>query len=872
MNNTKGNSYSSEDTDIRDIIDVESIDLYSDKEEVLRKWLKNYGLLSLEGNYKRNKECLTQVFNLLDIIAVIKVEEFIKSNNTQKIFEDNKTYIELLYKNKTRKIAISSSFHNRIYALECYGCKLPKDLNTVLRIVRNNTTHGSETVVKEYIDLSYDRTVGYMELMADAFIELGFMEPRYKKPDFNDLRVHISSTLQDGKYIIKNKIGEGGTSRVYLAEQKNLNRKLAIKELKPYAYTSELLQNEIDVMLSIRHAQIPHVYDAFYENGTYYIVMDYIDGTTLNKYCKESELSEKQKLSLSKNILDIISYLHSSYVDLVIVDLKPENIMVGRDNKPYLIDFGIAQGKDGKVIQGFSDEYSAPEITNGFGGSKLSDIYSVGKVIEYIYSDGGTADYINSEVRDVIDKCITNNPDKRYSTAEDVNNALDDCYNTNKKNKKAAEKSVKKSIDKPAKKTVKKSVKKSEEKPQKKLPAAPMETSADTSMGILPAASEDTSMYIPSAAPVDTSIYIPPAAPAVTPIDISSAVPELTPLDIPPAAPIVTTTNLSSENLYDNSGYNNYYKDNIKKKGKKVWIVSFLVVFLVFNLWLFIKIFGSRRDELSESDTITTQNAAVQTTEDNYTDNDIASAARDIYYLMKYYCQNNEKNSFDSLFIGEKELIDNRYNYINDTILTSGYNDIIAYKICKNGKYYYVGYFNYKDTKTLPDENPVCITFADIMTNEDGEWKIVLKSDSLDEIKEKILGLLYPDALNAIESGRNYYSPSIEKGDFSWSANDVVIPDRVCSDVFLVWQNEDGSVDIYLNVKNGTDEELNISGINITMTNTSGGIEETVIQHSFGGASVPANESKNLHGHIEPDEVLTGTEQWDDIQCSYNFE
>lgn len=799
LNNTKGSSYSSENMDIRDIIDGESIDLYSDKEEVLRKWLKNYGLLSLEGNYKRNKECLTQVFNLLDIISVIKVEELIKSNNTQKIFEDNKTYIEIFYNNKIRKIAISSSFHNRIYALECYGCNLPKDLNTVLRIVRNNTTHGSETVVKEYIDLSYDRTVGYMELMADAFIELGFMEPRYKRPDFNDLRVHISSTLQDGKYIIKNKIGEGGTSRVYLAEQKNLNRKLAIKELKPYAYTYELLQNEIDVMLSIRHAQIPHVYDAFYENGTYYIVMDYIDGTTLNKYCKESELSEKQKLSLSKNILDIISYLHSSYVDLVLVDLKPENIMVGRDNKPYLIDFGIAQGKDGKVIQGFSDEYSAPEITNGSGGSKLSDIYSVGKVIEYIYSDGGTADYINPEVRNVIDKCIINNPDKRYDTAEDVNNALDDCYNTNKKNKKSVEKSANKSIEKTEKKSIKKSEKKQEEKSVKK--------------------------------------------------------------------PVKKTVEFSDKDLYDNS-----YKNNIKKKGKKAWVVVFLAVFLLFNVWLFIKIINDKKNTLSDSDDLTAQNTTSQDTEESYNDNDIASGARDFYYLMKYYCQNDEKNSFDSLFIGEKELIDNRYNYIKDPVITSGYNNIIAYKISKNGKYYYVGYYIYKETKTLPDENPNCITFTDILINEDDKWKSVLKNDSLDEIKEKILGLLYPDALNAIEAGRNYYSQAIEKGDFSWCADNVVIPDRVCSDVFLIWQNEDGSVDIYINVKNGTNEELNINGINITMTNTSGGIEETVIQHSFGGASVPANESKNLHGHIEPDEVLTGTEQWDSIQCSYNFE
>ena len=789
MNNTKGNFYSSENTDIRDIIDFESIDLYSDKEEVLRKWLKNYGLLSVEGDYKRNKECLTQVFNLLDIISVIKVEELIKINNTPKIYEDNKTYIELFYNNKTRKIAISSSFHNRIYALECYGCKLPKDLNSVLRIVRNNTTHGSETVVKEYIDLSYDRTVGYMELM----------EPQYKYPDFNDLRVHISSTLQDGNYIIKNKIGEGGTSRVYLSEQKKLNRKLAIKELKPYAYTAELLQNEIDVMLSIHHAQIPHVYDAFYENKTYYIVMDYIDGITLNKYCKETELSERQKLVLSKNILDIISYLHSEQIDLILVDLKPENIIVGRDGKPYLIDFGIAQGRDGKVINGFSDEYSAPEIAKGFRGTKLSDIYSVGKVIEFIYSDGGTADYINSDVREVIDKCIADNPDKRYSSVEDVSIALDECYNSNKKSKKKANNSAKKSSEKPVQNV----------QPPANMPIQPVQP------------------------PVN--IPVQPAQPPVS-----------TPAPKPANKPV---------------------KKNNKKNGKKALLTVFLTVFIAaffaFDVWLIFKIINDRRgDKLSENNTEISDNEVTdieatdsetsQTTVETYTDENIADYIKELCIEMESYCQNDDRDSFDSLFViesGDSELINERYNYIKDVILPSGYNNITAYKICKNGKYYYVGYYIYKDADTASEAD--YITQADIFTDVDGELKIVVKDDSLSEITEKILSLLYPEAQAAINAGRNYYSQTIENGDFSWCSDNVVIQGTVCSDVFLIWQNEDGSVDIYLNVKNGTDEELNISGIDITLTNTSNGTEETVIQHSFGGASISANESKNLHGHIE---------------------
>jgi serine/threonine protein kinase len=194
-------------------------------------------------------------------------------------------------------------------------------------------------------------------------------------------------TLQD-RYRIYHQIGEGGMGRVYYAEDIRLNQAVAIKEtlnLNSNESTQQItarvkaFQREAHLLAGkIKHHAIPRVIDYFQLEGNWYIVMDYVDGDSLEKQLKErgEPFPIREVLLWTDQLLEILDSLHSGEPQIIHCDIKPSNIKV-KNGKVYLLDFGLAKRLTGSKtsIAFLTPAYAPPEHKKL---TARSDLYSVG--------------------------------------------------------------------------------------------------------------------------------------------------------------------------------------------------------------------------------------------------------------------------------------------------------------------------------------------------------------------------------------------------------------------------------------------------------------------------------------------------------------
>ena len=404
-----------------DSILQESKKYYSDKTNVRKKWFTQYGRISEDNDYYAHKKCISELFNLIDVVADNKLDEF-RANATRLTDEIIKEKKNEVYTYDGRKVYFwpPTTFASKITALRNIGYKIPNELNKTIRQLRNDTTHGNETIVSEHIELNYERTLEILDTFAESLIVLGMLNEEDRHPSFDRLRIHEGASLRNGDYIIGRLLGEGGSSRVYEGTQKRLGSRVAVKELKPGKYTKSLLQNESSLLVSLKNNYIPKIYDIFSENGTYYIVMEYIDGVTLGEYLRSHKLSAEDKNSLALKLCDIMRYLHNLDKRIIFSDLKPQNILVNDAGTPFLIDFGVAKlSSDGDENIYISEGYTAPEKYSNKGDER-SDIYSFGMVLKDIAKNENADDHLLKTV----DKCTCYNPNDRFQSFEEVHISL----------------------------------------------------------------------------------------------------------------------------------------------------------------------------------------------------------------------------------------------------------------------------------------------------------------------------------------------------------------------------------------------------------------------------------------------------------------
>lgn len=214
-----------------------------------------------------------------------------------------------------------------------------------------------------------------------------------------------------GKYEIVERIGKGGMGALYRAKHPTLKRYVILKQLTLRGGSGfiERFKREASLMIDFRDEHIVQVYDHFKEGSSYYIVMEYVDGISLDKLIQEKGyISSEASLLIFSEISKGLKYAHDK--DVIHRDIKPANILISNEGEVKLVDFGIATSKEadeeGLTKTGMTlgtPSYMSPEqITDTSKVDKRADIYSMGVVLyEMItgkkpFPSGFTPETINS--------------------------------------------------------------------------------------------------------------------------------------------------------------------------------------------------------------------------------------------------------------------------------------------------------------------------------------------------------------------------------------------------------------------------------------------------------------------------------------------
>lgn len=251
----------------------------------------------------------------------------------------------------------------------------------------------------------------------------------------------IGSVIDD-KYEILKEIGRGGMSVVYLAMDKRLNKQWAVKEIrkKGSGKNDEIVVNsllaEANLMKRLDHPALPRIVDIIDNGVTIYVIMDYIEGESLDKVLHEyGAQPEAQVVGWAKQLCDALSYLHAQNPPIIYRDMKPANVMLKPEGNIKIIDFGIAreykeQNLADTTVLG-TRGYAPPEQYSGQTDAR-SDIFALGMTMHHLLTG---VDPRNGEpyapvrqwnpelsegIELIIDRCVEPAPENRYQSCADL--------------------------------------------------------------------------------------------------------------------------------------------------------------------------------------------------------------------------------------------------------------------------------------------------------------------------------------------------------------------------------------------------------------------------------------------------------------------
>jgi eukaryotic-like serine/threonine-protein kinase len=194
-----------------------------------------------------------------------------------------------------------------------------------------------------------------------------------------------------GDYEILSLIGSGGMGEVYLAQDRRLNRKVALKFVRRGMNSDDILRrftHEERLLASLNHPNISQLYGSgVTDDGIPFFAMEHVDSERLDQYCNERRLATDERLQLFRKVCAAVTYAHQHLV--IHRDIKPANIRVTAEGEPKLLDFGIAKLLDTENGSGqtltlpgvMTPEYASPEQVRGETMTTASDVYSLGVVL-----------------------------------------------------------------------------------------------------------------------------------------------------------------------------------------------------------------------------------------------------------------------------------------------------------------------------------------------------------------------------------------------------------------------------------------------------------------------------------------------------------
>jgi eukaryotic-like serine/threonine-protein kinase len=236
----------------------------------------------------------------------------------------------------------------------------------------------------------------------------------------------LTDTLVD-KYYISHELGRGGMGVVYSASRadRTFEQDLAIKFIQPaltHILGKHALFQEAQLLAHLNHPCIAKVFDGGVYEESVYIVMERVEGETLSLYLQNRSFSEKQKLSLFKEICSAIEHAHQKQV--LHADLKPENILIDPLGSPKILDFNLTQkvkqpaphqSSDASILTAYSKAYASPEQIAGHFLTQQSDIYSLGKVLALIFDSSS-----NLDINLIVEKATNHEPYRRYASVSEL--------------------------------------------------------------------------------------------------------------------------------------------------------------------------------------------------------------------------------------------------------------------------------------------------------------------------------------------------------------------------------------------------------------------------------------------------------------------
>ncbi len=276
-------------------------------------------------------------------------------------------------------------------------------------------------------------------------------------------------TVLDGKYEIWKEVGRGGMSIVYLARDNRLNKQWAVKEIKNDGSKSTMtllkgLEREANILKNVDHPVLPRIVDIINQDGTIYVVMDFIEGTTISdRLKKEGAQPQDLVIEWGLQLASALDYLHNMNPPVIYRDMKPSNVMIKPEGGVKLIDFGTAKEY---IIENNADTtalgtrgYAAPEQFGDSQGRGIyntdarTDIYNLGATLYHIVTGMNPCEppyeikpirewnpSLSSGLEKIILKCTQADPNDRYQNCSELMYALehytelDDAHR--KKNKK----------------------------------------------------------------------------------------------------------------------------------------------------------------------------------------------------------------------------------------------------------------------------------------------------------------------------------------------------------------------------------------------------------------------------------------------------
>ncbi|MCD9185439.1 MAG: protein kinase [Pyrinomonadaceae bacterium] len=282
----------------------------------------------------------------------------------------------------------------------------------------------------------------------------------FEKPDEDILEQNPVSALlkngnlsrnnigrQIGNYKIIGELGAGGMGAVFLAERADgeFSRQVAVKLIKRGMDSDAVLRrfyNERQILASLEHPNIARLIDGGTTgDGLPFFVLEYVEGAPLPEYSEAENLDLEARLKLFREVCAVVSFAHQNLV--IHRDLKPSNILVTKDGKVKLLDFGIAKllkssetDQTATQLQIFTPEYASPEQVRGENLTTASDVYSLGVILYELLTGNRPYKTENRNISEIIRSVCETEPKPPSATIRNLGFGISDLKKTLSGNKK----------------------------------------------------------------------------------------------------------------------------------------------------------------------------------------------------------------------------------------------------------------------------------------------------------------------------------------------------------------------------------------------------------------------------------------------------